>query len=452
MRISHFERFAPRCPICVNQARQSDLTNAVSFDPARLPRLVLHEVYHAETTLDLHEIIVHGVLRCAEQSCQAEFPIIDGIPIVLANARETIAFSAGAIFKRADLPEPIEAMLGDCLGSSTGLANGGGSVVGGGSGGGGAWFDRARLYAGAYASDHYGMQIDHAEASSKSQSNAQWNAQSNGYTSTLKSSTSYGAAARIMERLVHMAGGFGGRLVHGQAVGADTRSFAIDVIDIGCATGGVCLRLAELLGDDLSATAKQRNADALVLGIDINIGMLRIAQWVIRTGLAKYPLRREGLVYDHQEVQISPMARAHAHRVDFWCCDALALPIASRSVAACVALNTLDSVASPVGLLAELARVTQTKGRVLLASPFDWNASVTPVENWLGGHSQRAEHAGESARVLAMLLSNGDDSTRGVGVLAQLRVLARDDMDWAVRLHARATTIYKTHLLACEVE
>lgn len=378
MRLSHFEHFGPRCPACVWRAREQDLARAPLFDCAPLPRLVIEKVEASEGKGDA--LIVHGVLRCVDGTCGERFPIVDGVPIIVANVRELIERDGDALLRRTDLPEGVEGFIAAATGP-------------------GGKFDRARLYTGAYAWDHYGR----GEGAGGEGGNA----------------------VRVLRRLVEMGG------VRPESLGPDAR-----MLDVGCATGGVSFELGAM------------TQEGLVLGVDTHLGMLRVAQRALRTGEAVYPLRREGVVYDRVHVAVDARRMAQAHRVDFWCCDAMALPMESAAVDACVALHTLDAVASPAGLLAELSRVTRDRGRVLLASPFDWTQSVTAMENWLGGHSEHAAHRGEGAGVLEMLLSGGAPAQSGID---RLRALARDDMEWRVRLYARAMTHYRTHLVACEV-
>lgn len=386
MRLSHFERFAPRCPICVTRRTEPQGVEGA-------PRLLLVERLATHGAGDTAQV-VHGVLRCADRACQAEFPIIDGIPFILASARELIAASSAAILLRDDVPVRLVALVTDCAGP-------------------GSWLDRAWLYAGSYAADHYGTgQPDGAPSAAGS--NAALDPA--GWTP--------GSAASVLDRLLALAG------EHGSAVG--------DALDAGCATGGVSLALA------------QRLPNALVLGIDTNPSMLRVAHGVLRTGAARFPLRVEGIAYEPRVARLSADAVEASARVDAWCCDALALPVERGTFAACVALHTLDSVAAPAGLLMELARLTRPGGRVMIASPFDWSPAVTSIDHWLGGHSQAASHGARGDRVLAQVLTGPDDPATHPG-LASLRVLARDDIAWRVRLHARAMTTYTTHCVACEV-
>ena len=80
------------------------------------------------------------------------------------------------------------------------------------------------------------------------------------------------------------------------------------------------------------------------LGIDLNFAMLRLASEVLRTGRVSYPRRRVGVVYDRREF---PARFANAESVDFWACDAAALPFPAGTFSLAVNMNVLDCVSSP---------------------------------------------------------------------------------------------------------
>jgi SAM-dependent methyltransferase len=200
------------------------------------------------------------------------------------------------------------------------------------------------------------------------------------------------------------------------------------VLDLGCAAGRTSFDLA---------TA---HPEALVLGLDIHLGLLRLAA-TAAGGQVSYPRRRIGLVYDRRRFAV---ALPDAARVDFWACDALALPFPPGTADLCVALNLLDCVPEPRRLLESLAAVTAPGGRVLLATPYDWSTRATPLESWLGGHSQRAPHAGAGEAFLRALLSG--EAPHAVAGLSWLAEEAA--WPWQTRLHARSAVSYRTHLVA----
>jgi len=223
-----------------------------------------------------------------------------------------------------------------------------------------------------------------------------------------------GAVRRCLVRLLDMAA----------PIGVVERA-----LDVGCGAGRSAFTLAE------------RHPRALVLGIDTNLGLLRLAQGAAH-GTVSYPRRRIGLVYDRRRFPVSLIG---SERVDFWACDALALPFAAASADLVAALNLLDCVAEPRRLLAGLAEVLRRDGRLLLATPYDWSTRATPVETWIGGHSQRAAHRGAAEPFLRSLLTAGEhpQSVPGLRLLEEMHA-----WPWQTRLHERSTVSYRSHLLA----
>src|SRR5205823_5523693 len=80
--------------------------------------------------------ILEGALHCTNENCLREYPIVDGIPLIVTNIRQYVADHILAIYGRRDLSDFLESMLGDCCGP--------GSV-----------FDQTRQQLSSYAWDHY---------------------------------------------------------------------------------------------------------------------------------------------------------------------------------------------------------------------------------------------------------------------------------------------------------
>jgi len=203
------------------------------------------------------------------------------------------------------------------------------------------------------------------------------------------------------------------------------------VLDIGCSVGRATFSLAD-------------HTDDLVLGVDLNFPMLRLAADVLRTGEVSYPRRRVGVVYDRRTFL------AHfenAKQVDFWACDAGALPFRNHTFSAASCLNVLDCLPAPAQFLEQLGKILQDEGRAILACPYDWATSATPLEAWLGGHSQRSRLSGSSEAILRTLLTPDADPSSS----QRLRIVGEtESLDWHVRLHERSTMNYQVHLLAVE--
>lgn len=356
MRRRHFAAFRPHCPRC-------------AADGAGRHPLVLADI-RDERDGDIRA----GILHCPRPECRLEYPVIDGIPLILPDLRALLAERGIELMLRSDLDEALESLLGDAIGPAS-------------------WFDTLRQTLSTYAWDGW-ADLDPAEAPAPE--------------------VRPGAVRRCLARLLDLAG----------PGGATAR-----VLDLGCGAGRTAF--------DLAAAAP----DALVLGIDLNLALLRLAQSALGGGIA-YPRRRIGLVYDRRRFAVSLQG---AERVDFWACDALALPFAPGVADLVAALNLLDCVAEPPRLLAEMAQALAPGGRMLLATPYDWSSRATPVETWIGGHSQRAGHRGAAEPFLHSLLTEGAHprSVPGLALLAEEASFA-----WQTRLHDRAAVAYRSHLLA----
>lgn len=98
MKLEHFETFRPLCPACLRREEHS--------------RLVL-------TRRDVMEglaLVREGFLQCPTRACLAEYPILDGIPVILADARAFVEQHHASFARRNDLSPEIDIMLLECAG------------------------------------------------------------------------------------------------------------------------------------------------------------------------------------------------------------------------------------------------------------------------------------------------------------------------------------------------
>ncbi|MEM9056753.1 MAG: methyltransferase domain-containing protein [Pseudomonadota bacterium] len=327
------------------------------------------------TVADGDEVVVRqGSLHCTGAGCQQEYPIIDGIPVLVANVREWIADNVAQLVQRDDLHPLINSMLGDCAGP--------GSV-----------FDTMRQHVSIYAWDAY-ADLDPGEP-------------------IVEGGARPGALVRCLEA---------GRALTGDAPEAP-------VLDAGCAVGRSSFDLAA-------------HTDGLVLGIDLHVPMLRLAQAALRDGRVRYPRRRVGLVYDERDFAVTFDG---AERVDFWACDALNLPFKGATFGHAVGLNLIDCVPSPIELLHETRRCLRDGATALWSTPYDWSPAATPVQAWLGGHSQRGPDLGASEPMLRRLLTAGahPQSVAGFELIGENAAVP-----WHTRLHERSIMSYAMHMVA----
>jgi len=354
IKLLHFERLQPLCPRCMR-------------DMGRSVPLELRSVLQQD-----RDSIIEGVLVCTNRECLSEYPIIDGIPIIVADLRSYVSQNAIPILRRHDFTDIMESVLGDCFGPSSA-------------------FDTQRYSLSTYCFDHYG-DLD-PEGSNNS-------------------SGSPGSVLKLLKQ--------------GLSGIQDKRSGP--VIDIGCAVGRTTFELAEAVDD-------------IVLGVDLNFDMLKTAASVLANGQVVYPRRRVGIVYDRRKF---PAVFECAEHVDFWACDACALPFADASFSLAVSLNVLDCVGTPYDHLKELARILRHNAGAVISTPYDWSANATPVASWLGGHSQRSENRGSSETILRSLLAGGAHPH----AIQELAIASEvESMPWTMRLHDRSFMEYPVHMI-----
>lgn len=103
MRPEIFEALAPLCPRCLHT------------DGIEAP-LVIHD-----RTEDRTGLIWHGMIHCSRSECWQEFPILDGIPVLVPDPRTYLNNSRHHVLLRDDLPEMLTGMIGDALGPGSEL-------------------------------------------------------------------------------------------------------------------------------------------------------------------------------------------------------------------------------------------------------------------------------------------------------------------------------------------
>ncbi|HRJ61008.1 MAG TPA: class I SAM-dependent methyltransferase [Azospirillaceae bacterium] len=232
-----------------------------------------------------------------------------------------------------------------------------------------------------------------------------------------------GGVARLLRAGLELLGP--SPLVEGPALDAP-------VLDVGTACGRAAFDLAASTG-------------RLTLGVDLNWPLLKIARQALERRAVSYPRRRIGVVFDQRRFSVAVPC---AELVDFWVADALALPFADQRFGLISALNLLDCVGSPVGLLQTLDRLTAAGGAAVLATPFDWSPAATPMEAWIGGHSQRGPDLGAADALLRRLLTPGAHPQS----LTRLRLAAESQQEWRVRLHERAVMTYVSALFGLKTQ
>ncbi|MCI0507402.1 MAG: methyltransferase domain-containing protein, partial [Gammaproteobacteria bacterium] len=344
MRIAHFETLKPVCPRC-------KAGNQI------IAPLVINNVAH-----QVDDIIIDGNLMCSNQQCRLEYPIIDGIPVIVNNLRKYLNDNFYHLTVRNDLSEITKSILGDAAGP-------------------GAAFNSMRHYLSTYAWDHYGDKAPENEFMDQQQQ-----VKPGSVVSCLNAGLSL-----FMEKP------------------------AAPMLDISCAAGRSTFELAAKF-------------DGQALGIDLNFSLLRIAQNLLQKSTLTFPLKKIGIIYERHRYEV---ALEKKQKVDFWACDALALPFKDETFGFVSALNVLDTVTSPVNLLQSINSALTRGGGTVLATTYDWS-SPAPVHNWIGGHAQRGSEGGNSEQLLRNLLTP-DKHPQAAGKLSLIGEI--EHHPWHVRIH-----------------
>ncbi|BAI72421.1 hypothetical protein AZL_017830 [Azospirillum sp. B510] len=171
MRLGHFESLRPVCPRC--------LANRGATVP-----LTIGLVEQA-TAADLR----WGTLVCGDPACAMEYPVIDGVPVLVPDLRGWMAGNAHLLTMRADIPAAMEGVLGDGFGPDSA-------------------FNATRQHLSSYGWDHY-ADLDPATPAGRA-----------------------GSVARCLEAGLERLGALP----------------AGPVLDLGCAAGRTSFELAERTG------------------------------------------------------------------------------------------------------------------------------------------------------------------------------------------------------------
>ena len=187
-------------------------------------------------------------------------------------------------------------------------------------------------------------------------------------------------------------------------------------VELGCSTGRVVAELA-------------RGAEHVV-GLDLHHGALRRARRLLAGEPVAYARRITGRRYATATITAGDRATA-ADRVTFLCGDALDPPLVPGCFDRVVALNLIDSVARPRGLLSVLDGLCAPGGELILTSPYSWMSSVMADDERLGGDDP-------AAAVTAILRD-------GTGLRARYTVEDEADLPWTLRRDARSAATYRIH-------
>ncbi len=189
-------------------------------------------------------------------------------------------------------------------------------------------------------------------------------------------------------------------------------------VELGCSTGRIVAELAA-------------GADR-VAGVELSFGAIRRARRLLDGERVGYPRRACGRHYTAASVAAGDRAVPAARRL-LVCGDALDPPLVPGAFDRVVALNLLDSVASPAQLLSVLDGLCKPGGEVIVSSPYAWQSSVMAEHERIGGPDPAAH--------LAAMFRTGN------GLGARYRIEDEAELPWTLRRDARSAASYSIHYL-----
>jgi SAM-dependent methyltransferase len=311
--------------------------------------------------LDLRTLEPRGrgdVLACA---CGRRYPVVDGVPIVMADPSAYLRAEPATVVER-DLPAEVVELL----------------IAGGPDD---APYPRLIEHLSIYLDAHWG---DRAEPPPE------------GPRGTTAAGFGLGAiAAKIAERAGHRV------------------ELAVE---LGCSTGRIVAELAA-------------GADR-VCGLDLSFGAVRRARRLLDGERVEYARRVVGRRYAAAHAAAGDRVVPADRRV-LVCGDALDPPLVPGVFGRVVALNLLDSVASPRQLLAVLDGLCAPGGEIVVSSPYAWQSSVMADHERLGA-------ADPAAELTALLRA-------GTGLAARYEIEDEAELPWTLRRDARGVASYSIH-------
>jgi SAM-dependent methyltransferase/uncharacterized protein YbaR (Trm112 family) len=307
--------------------------------------------------IDVRTLEPRGDLLVCE--CGRQYPVVDGVPIVLAEPAAYLRAEPATVVER-DLPPEVVALL---------IADGPDDAP----------YPRLVEHLSIYLDAHWG---DRAVPPPDGPG------------------AGFGMRAivdKIAERAAHRVG---------------------LAVELGCSTGRIVAELAS-------------GADH-VAGIDLSFGAVRRARRLLDGAPVAYPRRAIGRRYTAARTAAGDRTVPPDRRL-LVCGDALDPPLVPGAFDRVVALNLLDSVASPRQLLSVIDGLCTSGGEVIVASPYAWQSSVMADAERLGGLDPAID--------VAAIFRNG------VGLGARNRIEDEAELPWTLRRDARSCASYAIHYL-----
>jgi SAM-dependent methyltransferase/uncharacterized protein YbaR (Trm112 family) len=288
---------------------------------------------HHDGDLEVRTVERAGELLVCE--CGRRYPIVDGIPILMADAGGYLRSEMASVVER-ELSAEVQALLVAQLADD-------------------APYARLLEHLSIYLDAHWG---DRAEPPPLTTTTASEPASDGGRPAFAAAEL----AAKVRERAAERVG---------------------LAIELGCSAGRIVAELAA-------------GADHVV-GLDLHMGTLRRARRLVAGEALVYNRRLAGRHYRAAQIHAGDLA-VPEDRVTWICGDALDPPLLPNQYDRVVAFNVLDSVRQPRQLLGVLDGLCAHGGELLISSPYAWQSDVVEEGGRIGGQDPARDVAELLAR------------------------------------------------------
>jgi len=157
------------------------------------------------------------------------------------------------------------------------------------------------------------------------------------------------------------------------------------VLEVGCSVGRGSFELARYFDE--------------VTGLDFSARFIQIANQLQTTGEVKYTIPSEAEIMDFKSSALTDLdLDTYANKCTFMQQDACNLKSRFTGYDMVVAVNLIDRLYEPAKFLKGLAERINSRGLLVIASPYSWDTEFTEKQYWIGGYKD--EKTGENVSTL----------------------------------------------------
>ena len=150
-------------------------------------------------------------------------------------------------------------------------------------------------------------------------------------------------------------------------------------LDVGCAIGRSSFELARAFDE--------------VTGLDFTARFISSATKMKESKQLRFTHPLEGDILAYKSIALSDYNLSEsAKKVTFWQADACNLKPIYHGYDLIFAGNLIDRLYDPEKFLIDLAHRLNSKGMLILTSPYTWLEEFTPKSKWIGGYKREGQN------------------------------------------------------------